>query len=179
MGIGMAGSSVGGIFLPLLLNNLFPKQGFAASVRAATYVVIGCMVVANLIMRPRYPTVKVGAAPVKRVTPLALVRDYRYLSAVLAATSVCFGVFFPIAYIQGAFLTNSSGIATVSDSVSIPPVYAEHANLPRNISNNVLTVLNVASFFGRILPNLAADTLGVINSLAICSAGVGILIFAL
>lgn len=51
--------------------------------------------------------------------------------------------------------------------------------MPKNVSDNIVSILSAASFFGRILPNLAADSLGAFNVLTLSSAASSILLFAL
>ena len=43
-----------------MLNRLFsnPSVGFAQGVRASAYVILGCLFVANLTMKPRLPALK-------------------------------------------------------------------------------------------------------------------------
>lgn len=50
------GSSCGGIVYPIMLNQLFyGKVGFAWGVRAAAFLTLGCLVIANLTMSTRAP----------------------------------------------------------------------------------------------------------------------------
>lgn len=50
----LAGSAIGGIVFPIMLNKLLNSSiGFAWTVRIAAFVVLGCLAVANLLIRPR------------------------------------------------------------------------------------------------------------------------------
>jgi MFS family permease len=57
MGITISGSSCGGIVLPILLNQLFqkPNVGFAWGVRAAAFLLLGCLSLATVLMTTRLP----------------------------------------------------------------------------------------------------------------------------
>lgn len=199
-----------------MLNHLFASIGFAGGIRAcksrrltrrpqmlttasaAGYVVIAGFVAANLLMHPKYPPVKRDASGAKsrRPSPLKLIAEPRYSLTVVGTTAICLGVFFPLAYIQGELLATPRKPIVRPDLR--PIVFAEKAQLPRNVSDNILAILvgfrlefisvpgadgyatqNSASFFGRILPNFAADTMGCFTTLTLASFGVSILIFAL
>lgn len=48
------GSAIGGIVFPIMLNKLLSNGvSFAWTVRIAAFVVLGCLAVANLLLRPR------------------------------------------------------------------------------------------------------------------------------
>lgn len=67
-----------------------------------------------------------------------------------------------------------------ASSCRIDPVTTQETqNLPRSVSDNTIVILNVASFFGRIVPNFLGDTFGVFTLLTSCGAGISVLIFAL
>ncbi|ORY92800.1 major facilitator superfamily domain-containing protein [Leucosporidium creatinivorum] len=160
MGVAMSGASIGGIIFPIMLNHLFASIGFAAGVRASGYVVIAGFVAANILTTARYPPVKRDEQGMKRrrPSPVKLLKEPRYALSVIGTTAVVLGAFFPISYIQ---------------------VFAEAAQLPRNVSDNVLSILNASSFFGRLGLTYAADSLGTFTVLATCTGGISVLIFAL
>jgi MFS family permease len=56
-GIVISGSSCGGIIFPIMLNQLINKNGasFGWSVRAISFVMLGCLIVATLLMKTRLP----------------------------------------------------------------------------------------------------------------------------
>ncbi|SJL09489.1 uncharacterized protein ARMOST_12867 [Armillaria ostoyae] len=57
--VAMCGS-VGGVIYPIILNKIFPREGlgFPWAVRFIAFINIAFLVVANLIMKPRWPTRK-------------------------------------------------------------------------------------------------------------------------
>jgi MFS family permease len=55
MGITVSGSSFGGVCFPIMLKRLFDSVGFGWGVRAAAFLILGCMIVANILVRSRLP----------------------------------------------------------------------------------------------------------------------------
>jgi hypothetical protein len=55
MGITVSGSSLGGVCFPLMLRNLTNSQGFGWAVRAAAFLILGCLIIANCLVRSRLP----------------------------------------------------------------------------------------------------------------------------
>jgi hypothetical protein len=55
MGIMVSGSSLGGVCFPIMLKRLFDSVGFGWGVRAAAFLIFGCLVIANLLVRSRLP----------------------------------------------------------------------------------------------------------------------------
>ena len=56
MALVASGSSTGGILHPIMLNNLFHGHaGFHNGVRASAGLITGCLILAVILMRPKYP----------------------------------------------------------------------------------------------------------------------------
>ena len=56
LGIVASGSGVGGIILPILLNNLFKgSAGFKGGVLATSGLIAGLQLIAVCLVRPKYP----------------------------------------------------------------------------------------------------------------------------
>jgi MFS family permease len=53
MGIAACGSVVGGVAYPLVARQLLPRGGFAWAVRTIGFIMLGTLVVANVLARPR------------------------------------------------------------------------------------------------------------------------------
>jgi len=82
MTLATAGSSIGSIVHPIMLNNLFyTRLGFAGSVRVSAALVSGLLIIACLLMRPRLPP------PMKRPSILRSVRRF-YQEPAFVALSV-------------------------------------------------------------------------------------------
>ncbi|QRV97283.1 major facilitator superfamily transporter [Ceratobasidium sp. AG-Ba] len=157
MGIVTTGSSCGGIVFPIMLNKIFQRSGFAWGVRATAFVVLGCLIVANLLMRTRLPP-KSKRPPAPPPDFKAIMTDSAYLLSILGAFLVLLGLFLPIFYIQ---------------------LFSVVHGLDRNLAFYSLAILNAASIFGRTIPNFVADKFGAFNLLIPCSAITGALIFAM
>ncbi|KAK4056865.1 hypothetical protein OIO90_002115 [Microbotryomycetes sp. JL221] len=161
MGIAMAGSSLGGIIFPIMLNQLFPRVGFGSSVRASAYLVLGLFIIAILIMKPRYPAKPETSSALNKSQWSQfkyIFKETRYQLTVAAITMIVLGSYYPVTFIQ---------------------TYAELSGMPPSISNNILAILNSSSFCGRILLPAVADELGAFNTLIISTSGASALIFAL
>ncbi|EJU01044.1 MFS general substrate transporter [Dacryopinax primogenitus] len=154
MGISVAGSSLGGIVFPILLNNVFQSRGFQWGVRAMGFFQLGTMIIANLLMSTHYhPHQKAMKPP----SPLKLLRDVPYLVAMVAAWTIGLGLYFVFFYIQ---------------------LYAETVGISSTVAFYTLAMINAASIFGRTLPNLLADKFGPITVLIPCSVVTGAIVFA-
>ncbi|KAJ7596021.1 major facilitator superfamily domain-containing protein [Mycena floridula] len=154
MGCVVAGSSVGAVLYPILLNNLFgkmTKHSFGSGVRAMGYLDLGVLLLANLMMRTRP---RVGP---KKATPIAykeVMSDKPYLIFCLGSFLVFWGIFVPFFYLQN--------------------YAALHAGVPRKLVTYSLSILNCSSILGRTIPNFLADQYGALNVMipsAFISAG--------
>ncbi|KAG9119207.1 hypothetical protein FRC07_005859, partial [Ceratobasidium sp. 392] len=157
MGIVFTGSSCGGMIFPIMLNNIIKRAGFAWGVRATGFVVLACLVAANLMMKTRLPP--------KPKQSLSSKSDFRgivthgvFLLTVFGTFLCMLGIWFPIFYLQ---------------------LFAVRHNLDRNLSFYALTILNAASIPGRTIPNFISDRVGVFNVMIPCSAVAGVLVFAM
>lgn len=158
MGITVAGSSLGGCLYPILLNNLFEgAPGFGWAVRAAAFMDLGLLIIANLIMRTRLPPKrnqgKKGVSVFKEV-----ISDVPYLIYMFGTFLLFWGIFVPFFYLQ---------------------LYSSLHGIDPNITKYSITIMNAASVFGRTVPNFVADYFGPLNVMipsSIISAG---LIFAM
>ncbi|KAF8755950.1 MFS general substrate transporter [Rhizoctonia solani] len=157
MGIVVSGSSCGGIVFPIMLNKTFERYGFAWGVRSSAFVVLGCLIVANLLMRTRLPP-KSKRPPTPPPDFKAIMRDSTYLFAIAGAFLVMMGLFLPIFYIQ---------------------LFAVVHGIDQSLAFYSLAILNAASIFGRTIPNFVADKFGPFNLLIPCSGISAILIFAM
>lgn len=84
-GLAAAGGSLGGVIFPLMLQNLFPKIGWAWSTRILSFIIIILCIIANLLIRSRLPP-----KPGSSVMPdLKIFKD-------LAFTYTTLGVFFMV-----------------------------------------------------------------------------------
>ncbi|GAA6005270.1 hypothetical protein JCM10207_002921 [Rhodosporidiobolus poonsookiae] len=135
VGIVASGSSIGGIAFPIMLNKLFqnPDYGFEKGVRASGYVVLACLVAANVLMSPNPARKNIAKPP---PAPFKQLFSAPYTLLAVGAMVLNFGLWFPNFYIQ---------------------VYGEASGVDSNLSFYLLAIFNAASFFGRTIPNLLAD----------------------
>ncbi|KAG8722434.1 hypothetical protein FRC08_002415 [Ceratobasidium sp. 394] len=157
MGIVTTGSSCGGIIFPIMLNKIFERSGYAWGVRSTAFVVLGCLIAANLLMRTRLPP-KSKRPPTPPPDMKAIMTDSAYLLSIAGAFLVLLGLFLPIFYIQ---------------------LFSVVHGLDSTLAFYSLAILNAASVFGRTIPNFIADKFGPFNLLIPCSAITGALIFAM
>jgi MFS family permease len=96
-GITMSGSSTGGVILPIMINHLIPKVGFAWSMRIAAFMILGLLIIANLTVKTRTPphphqpmTLKEFFSPLTEMT---------YVLTAAGNFLFTFGLFIPINYL--------------------------------------------------------------------------------
>lgn len=153
-GLAMAGSSFGGLTIPLILQQSLPTLGYAWTVRVLAFIFIGCLIPGNLLMKPRLkPThqqprtqPRPGSKP-RKMLDFSIFGDLRFS---LLAISVF-------------------GLETVLfGALGILPTYASIV-APQSPQTRfyLISVLNGVSCFGRFLPGYIADIIGRFNTLFI------------
>ncbi|KAJ7213839.1 MFS general substrate transporter [Mycena pura] len=134
-GIGLSGSSVGATVFPIS-DRLLPRIGFANTVRATGYIVLGSLFVGNAMMRTRLPP-RIRSAP-----SVKTFFDVGYTFAVLGALISTLGFYFPVIYLQ---------------------LFAVQHSVDSNLAFYSLAILNGSSAFGRVIGNHLADVYGPYN----------------
>ncbi|EIW68513.1 hypothetical protein TREMEDRAFT_32024 [Tremella mesenterica DSM 1558] len=155
IGIAVTGSSTGGICLPIMLNNLIASHGFRHAVQYTGYLIMGCLLFSIILMKPRIPP-NPNAPP--RPSPKQLFSSLPYTLLCAALFFISEGIFFPIFYLQ---------------------VYAQLHGVSHTLVFYTLAILNAASVFGRLTPNMLADSFGPLNLSFIMSVCSGIIIWAM
>ncbi|KAJ7741262.1 MFS general substrate transporter [Mycena metata] len=140
-GIGLSGSSVGATVFPIS-DHLLPKIGFASTVRATGYIVLGCLVIGNSMMRTRLPPRSQRPGAVEPPPITTFFKDAAYMWAVLGALISTLGFYFPIIYLQ---------------------LFAVQHSVDGNLAFYSIAILNGASAFGRVIGNHFADVYGPYN----------------
>ncbi|KZT22827.1 MFS general substrate transporter [Neolentinus lepideus HHB14362 ss-1] len=142
IGISVAGSSVGGIIYPVILDHLFPKLGFAWTVRILGFLGLGiCSTAVALVSRRPNPHCAATARPWFDV---GVVRDVPFVLLVCGSFLICFAIFIPFFYIISYASANSLSLAT--------PFY-------------LLSIMNAGGVLGRIAPAVLSDAIGRFNLL--------------
>lgn len=135
IGIMTSGASFGGIVFPFMLNRLLFHQGFALGVRATAALITGLLLLANLLMRPRYPKNRPAAPAALR----HMLRDGAYMAFVLAGLAIMLGLFYPIFYLQ---------------------LYAITRGIRPQLAFDTVSLLNAGGVVGRLIPPFLADHVG-------------------
>lgn len=151
MGIVVSGSSLGGVIFPIALNRMFRMQdlGFGWSVRIIGFIMLALLGVACVTVRPRLPPRK-GTI----LAPSAF-RNPSYLLAIGSFVFLVWGVFTPFFYIEE---------------------YAVLQGMSADLASYMLSIINAASIFGRILPGFPADRFGNFAVLTVSGACTGMLL---
>jgi len=156
IGIAFTGSSIGGIIFPIMINNVFNNTGYKWGVRAAGFYILGACIFANLLIRPNYAP-KHTKPPVPKLSKLFT--DPPYVVTTTGAVLIAFGLFFVYFYIQ-LFTLTRGGIS-------------------ENFSFYTLAIVNGASVFGRTIPNIVADKVGITPIFVPLTGIAGAIIFAM
>ncbi|KAJ7078653.1 major facilitator superfamily domain-containing protein, partial [Mycena epipterygia] len=166
-GIGLSGS-VGGTVFPIIsdpalsCSHLISKIGFAQTVRATAYIVLGCLVIGNSLMRTRLPprSKRPGAAEPPSIK--TFFTGAAYMWAVLG-------------YCVHHIPNNIRLDITHS---RLPPALRFQHSVDSNLTFYSIAILNGASTFGRIIGNHLADVYGPYNIQIPCGLMTGAIIFA-
>ncbi|OIW31158.1 MFS general substrate transporter [Coniochaeta ligniaria NRRL 30616] len=138
-GIASTAGSLGGVVWPLMLQSLFPRLGWAWSIRILGFLCLALTAAANFLIRSRLPP-KAGASvhPDPRI----------FLNKAFALTTAAvffleFALFIPLTYISS---------------------YTLAQGFSESFSFQMVTFLNAGSVFGRVVPGWYADIIGPFNA---------------
>jgi MFS family permease len=154
-GIACTAGALGGIALPLMLQSLIPKIGFAWATRIMGFLLLFLCILANLLIASRPPTSRTHRFPHP---------DFRILAkpamawTVVAVFLLEWALFAPLTYITS---------------------YALEKNYSTAFAYQILPILNVGSVFGRWLPGLYSDIIGRYNTCVLVTILTIISIFAI
>lgn len=138
----MTSGSLGGVVIPLMLQKLIPKVGFAWATRILGFILIALLIIANLLIRSRLPRKKYVAASV--LPDLTVFKDPIFSLVTLGIFLLEWGIFVPITYITSYAVSHGASTA---------------------FGFQILALLNAGSFFGRALAGWLADIFGRFNML--------------
>ena len=143
--------SAGGIIYPIVFRQLQPVIGFGWATRVLGFISFAVLCIPVSVMKMRMTP--------KKKRALLLPSAFKNIPYTLHTVGVMFGfvgLYFPIFYIQVYTLARI-------------PVSVDYAFY-------LLSILNAASVFGRIIPNFLADKVGAFNLLVPCTFAAGILV---
>ncbi|GAA5874461.1 hypothetical protein JCM8547_007368 [Rhodosporidiobolus lusitaniae] len=171
VGIAASGTAIGAVVFPIMLGRVFESKGFAEGVRAAGYLMLALLVIANLITRPRPmaaapPSPSPSSSSSTLVKKPALLPVLRKIARDKAAWFVCGGVFciYTCCFIPLFYIVSFAKHYNGSDSV---------------LSQYSLSIINAVAFLSRILSGLLADRLGTFNLALPLGFAVSILTFGM
>ncbi|RBR20138.1 uncharacterized protein FIESC28_05417 [Fusarium coffeatum] len=138
-GIVTAGSSLGGVVLPIMVNHLVVRIGFGWAMRSIAFLFLGLLAIANLTIKSRLPPPKRKFNLRDFITPF---KEMPFLLLTIAAFMLYLGSFLPFNFII---------------------VQAKALGISPGLSEYMVPIVNAASTFGRLLPAYLGDRIGVFN----------------
>ncbi|KAH5760898.1 hypothetical protein HBI16_185250 [Parastagonospora nodorum] len=154
LGIAVSGSSIGGVILPIMVDRLIPRIGFGWAMRSLAFLILGLLVIGNILIKARLPPPKRHFHLVDFVTPLTEVPF-----ALLTASSffIYLGGFLPFTFV--ILQARNEGMSTA-------------------LAGYLVSILNGASTFGRIIPAYFGDRYGVFNVMILNTFFCGVFVLA-
>lgn len=150
MGLAAAGSSLGGVIYPIVFHRLVGSIGFAWTTRVMGFMMLATLAISNAVLK-----VRVLPDGRRKFMDLSAFEEGPYTFFVLGTFLGFLGLYTPFFYLQSYAI--DTGIANPG------------------LSFYLLAILNGASLFGRIAPNIIADRLGPFNVVVPCTFITGIL----
>lgn len=154
-GVMAAGSSLGGVIFPIMVDRLVDQLGFAWAMRISAFLILGLLVYANLTIKSRLrPTVRSWSI-MEFVDPF---RELPFVLVVVASFLFFFGMFLPFTFMI---------------------LEAQYHGMSSDLAAYLISILNAASIFGRTIPGFIADRFGRFNTMIVTSYTSAILVLAL
>ncbi|RLV93932.1 putative transporter MCH4 [Spathaspora sp. JA1] len=156
IGLATMGGSIGGIIVPIMLKNLYPKFGFAWSIRILGFFCLGCMLFSIFLCRERITRKSTSSEEIQRgngkfQTMIAEMKEYFEFKALLDPKySFCIAGTFAV---ELAFLSMMTYLAS----------YAITQGMSESDSYILITVFNSTGVLGRLVPGYLSDKLGYFN----------------
>lgn len=136
-GIAAAGAAIAGIIYPIAFHNLIPRVGFPWSVRILGFMALATLTPIAFLRRRTLPS-----SP-RAFLDKTVLTDYPFLMYSLGSTLSIIGLYSILFFLSSFVIDNRLTNPT--------------------LSFYILPILNAASLFGRILPNILADVYGPLN----------------
>lgn len=142
-GLAATGGAFGGVIFPLMLQDLFPKVGWAWATRIQGFVYLALLIVTVLLVRSRLPP-----KPNQSILPdFTIFGQLNFALVTIGTFMMEWGLFAPISYVT-AYSLSSGAMSTT-------------------FAYQIIAILNAGSVFGRWLPGLLADKIGRFNAMLI------------
>ncbi len=155
LGVMAAGSSLGGVIFPIMVERIIARSGFGWAMRASAFLILGLLIYANFTIKSRLPPMPKPWRLLDFVTPF---KELPFFLTVFASFLFFFGMFLPFTFII---------------------LSAEHDGMSVSLAGYLLAILNAVSVFGRTLPGFIADKVGRYNTMIVTTFLSTILVLAL
>ncbi|POS77626.1 hypothetical protein DHEL01_v203990 [Diaporthe helianthi] len=146
LGIMVSGSSLGGVVIPIMIQQLIPKIGFPWTMRAVAFVYLGMLAISCVTIKTRLPP---SPKPLVIADYLAGFKEPPFALTLTASFFFYWGMFIPFNYII---------------------LQAQRAGMDPTLVQYLLPIINAVSIFGRILPGIVADRVGRYNTIIFIAA---------
>ncbi|KAF2819870.1 MFS general substrate transporter [Ophiobolus disseminans] len=150
-----AGSGLGGVIFPIMATHLIPNVGFAWTMRAIAFLILGLCIVASLTVTSRLPP---KPRPLRLKVFIEPFKETRVILVTVSSFLFFLGLFIPINFIE---------------------VQAVHNGMSEHLAGYLISILNAGSIFGRIIPGALADKVGTFNMQSLMSIVAGVIVLAL
>ncbi|ERS99586.1 hypothetical protein HMPREF1624_04791 [Sporothrix schenckii ATCC 58251] len=138
-GIASTGGGLGGVCIPLMLQSLFDRVGWAWGIRTLALVSLILSGLSNILLRSRLaPALDASTHPDVRIF-----RNVPFALTTLGVFLLEFALFVPLTYIS---------------------TYTLSRGFSASFASQVVTILNAGSVVGRVLPGWYADKIGPFNA---------------
>ncbi|KAI2606752.1 MFS general substrate transporter [Hypoxylon sp. NC1633] len=155
LGITVSGSSLGGVILPIMMDHLIERIGFAWTIRVLGFIFLALCGFACVTVKSRLPPRK---KPFNIGDYMRPFRELPFVFVFLGTFFSFWGMFLPFSYIE---------------------LQAQQQGIDASIVPYLLPILNAVSIPGRILPGFVGDRFGRFNVMVFISGLSGIITLAL
>ncbi|KAJ4482582.1 major facilitator superfamily domain-containing protein [Lentinula aciculospora] len=150
-GLAVAGSGLGGVVFPIMLQNLFERVGFGWATRISGLL---CGVLCGIAVLTVTTRTSKNKATVQ-LSGLKCLKEPQYMLLAAGGSLVALGCFVPYFYVVD---------------------YAQSLGISSHMAFVVLSLMNAGGVFGRVAPAILSDRIGRFNLLAPTSFVAGFLI---
>ncbi|KAL4751058.1 hypothetical protein BDW72DRAFT_212962 [Aspergillus terricola var. indicus] len=138
-GLTVAGSSIGGVVFPLMVNHLLPKIGFGWTMRACAFMILGLWAIVVCSISANLPRKNRGFDFHRYLQPF---KEPNFIILFIFDFFLYWAIIIPLNYLS---------VSAISRGMSM------------SMALNLIPIMNAASFLGRTVPNVLADKYGRFN----------------
>lgn len=92
----VAGSSIGGVVMPIMVQKLLPRIGFGWSMRSVAFLILGLLIFGNLTVRSRLPPMR---RPIRLMDFLTPFTEVPFLLLAISSFFIYIGGFLPFNFL--------------------------------------------------------------------------------